>query len=429
MMSFDPRRLCLESLIKSEKNRSFSNLEVNSAISAKDLSEKDKSFFTALFYGVVERKITLDHIIDLLSSRKDLSQKVRNLLRMGIYQILYMDKVPDSAAVDEAVKLAKSIGEYKASGLINGILRNLCRNRADIRKRLDREDDAQALSIKYSYPVWMVEMWISCYGLENAKAIMSEQNKKAPLTLRVNTLKTDKEAVISSFEGKVIQYPSVPTAVTLTTHFNPSKSKALENGEFFIQDLASQTAIKHLSPQKGERLIDCCCCPGGKSFSAAIEMENQGEIKAFDLHQSKLGLVDKGAKRLGITIIKTAVGDATKFNDTLKEWADKIICDVPCSGLGVISKKPDIRDKKLEDISRLPEIQRSILDNVTKYLKKGGRLLYSTCTLNSDENENITNAFLKENKRFKRPEGYPITIMPKENEQDGFFIDIIEKTE
>ena len=258
---------------------------------------------------------------------------------------------------------------------------------------------------------------------------MEEQNKKAPLTLRINTLKTSTQQVALCFENKVKQYAFLDSALTLNTPFNPSKSQGMENGDFFIQDLASQTAIKHLAPKKGDKVIDCCCCPGGKSFSAAIEMENHGEIKAYDLHESKLNLVRKGAQKLGISIIDAKVLDATKYVPELKEWADKIICDVPCSGLGVISKKPDIREKKLEDIERLPSIQANILNNVSRYLKKGGRLLYSTCTLNPSENENITNEFLLKNPDFRRPSGYPITLIPSENENDGFFIDILEKTE
>lgn len=426
------RELAFQSLTRHEKNNGFSNLELDNALKRNPLPPNEKSLFTVLFYGVLEKSITLDHwIARLCDTSHTLSLPVRTALRLGLYQLAFMDRIPQNAAVNESVNLVKKTSEHRAASLVNAVLRRACR--MDLGQTLkEMANEPARWSVAYSYPQWMIDLWLNAYGSDSTRRILEEQNKPAPLCLCVNTLKTTLTQAKRELEMEGAQVQTVedlPRALIVTNSFAIGKSQALSQGHVFVQDLASQRACQLLAPAPGDRVMDICCCPGGKSFHAAILMKNLGTLRAFDLHSSKLSLVEKGAEKMGIQILEAQVNNGTVPCADWDGWADKIICDVPCSGLGVIAKKPDIRQKNQQDIERLPSIQAQILQTSSRYLKPGGTLLYSTCTLNPAENQDITNTFLNNNPQFHRVQelGMPLTIFPKGSTNDGFFIDLIRR--
>ncbi len=422
-MNKSPRAYAFESLKKCASSDKYSNLEVLTRLSGTTLDPRDKALYTALFYGVIERQITLDAVLARYSKRPltDLDGTALVLLRLGAYQILFMDRVPDFSACDETVKLApRFLKPY-----INGILRAVAKDKGEMLRFIATSEP----SVKYSTPQWIIDIFEKGYGREGAEAILEGFRKAPPLTLRVNTLKTTGEALIEKIKesGREARpHPAVPDIII--TSGSPETLPGFEEGEFFVQGTNSRRAVLALGAKAGDLVVDACACPGGKSFSVAIDMRGEGEVYSFDLHENKLSLIEKGAKRLGVDIITASKRDARQPDERLMGRADLVICDVPCSGLGIIGKKPDIKYKAVSDIERLPEIQRDILSASARYLKKGGRLLYSTCTLNPLENECITNAFLEENPNFHR-EGNPTTAFPSDLWEDGFFYDILIKDE
>ncbi len=429
------RELAFHSLLSSEKNGKYSNLELDSVLKKNPLSPADKNLYTTLFYGVLERKISLDHLIESYSSRplSSLSKGVQQVLRLGLYQIFYLDRIPDNAAVNESVQLIKNTKEASAASFVNALLRTACRNKEQ-GFRFKNESENQRLSVIYSYPLWMVELWIKAYGNKKACRIMDAQNQKSALTIRVNTLKTDRDSLAKRLLDHGVETtpcPEAASALQIHGNFSLQASEEFKEGLFFVQDLSSQIACQLLAPAPGETVFDVCCCPGGKSFHAAMLMNNLGTLRCCDLHPSKLTLVKQGASNLGIRCLDVFPNDSSQLKEEWIGTADKVICDVPCSGLGVIGKKPDIRQKEQKEILRLPQIQKNILNASARYLKKGGTLLYSTCTLNPEENERITEEFLKNNSGFRRSPtlSEPLTIFPEAHNKDGFFIDLIERTE
>ena len=392
----NPRKLAANILIKIENDGAYSNLALNSFFKDCDISSQDKAFVTTLVYGVIERKITIDYVL-----RKFIKTTIKKIqdftlanLRLAIYQILFLDKIPESAAVNEAVKLVKNSKESRNSGFVNAVLRNVLRE-DNLMPTGDRVED---LSIIYSCPVEVINSFINDYGIENAKSLLQESLKPAPITVRVNTLKCS----VNDFVDKIGVETEVilpEGAVLFKKGISVSNCNLYNNGYYFVEDTASQTAVLVLSPQKGERMLDMCAAPGGKTFASAILMENVGEIISCDLYSHKVSLIENGAKRLGLDIISPLVCDATEYNPDLGKF-DCILCDVPCSGLGIIRRKPEIKYKNPAKFEDLPALQYTILTNAVKYLKKGGRILYSTCTLRKAENEKVIERFLKENNNF-----------------------------
>lgn len=422
------RALALKSLVKCDRDSKFANLEINSTLDKNALSDSDRGLYTALVYGVIEREMLLDYILSpyLKKGIASLDPEVRAALRLGAAQIFFFDKIPDHAVCDETVEIIKKSPKRSASGLVNAVLRSLVREKERVSERIENAP----LSVKYSLPEWIIALWQNCYGEGKTLEILEGFSRKAPLTLHVNTLKTTAETLLRRFTDKGIFchiHQRHSDLIVLDTNINPEKLDGFDTGEFFVQGSASALAVKSLGIKSGSRVFDVCACPGGKSFAAALELENKGEIFSFDIHQSKLSLIEKGAERLGITIIKSDCHDARLDFGECVGTADFVIADVPCSGLGVISKKPDIRKKSPDDIARLPEIQTDILENVSRLLRSGGRLLYSTCTLNCAENEAVTNKFLERHPEFKRADGFPVTYFPKDEIEDGFFSDVLIK--
>ena len=432
----DVREAAFLSLIRCENGGKYSNLEVDSAIKKHGFTGADRAFFTALVYGVIEKQITLDYLLGRLASKpwEKIEPKIRTLLRLGAYQILFLDRIPDSAACNESVELAKLHTHKGTSGFVNGILRNLARRKNDLPYPEKGSDEYR--SVRYACPLWLCRLWREQYGEEVCCALLDAVNRNPRITLRVNTLKTTREELMARLRDLGIACePTLlsPYGILLDEYTPVSDITPLAEGLCFVQDEASQLCAEALGAKPGERVLDTCSCPGGKSFGIAMAMQNEGSLLSMDLHESKLSLVESGAARLGITCLATAVQNGTKRREELLESADRVLCDVPCSGLGVIAKKPDLRHKSPADMERLPAVQYAILENGAAYVKAGGTLLYSTCTLNKRENEEVVMRFLAEHPDFAlSSEDMPfgdatVTFFPHVQGTDGFFLAKFQK--
>ncbi len=412
----DDRLLAFKILSKIEHDKAYSNITLDTLLTKYEATSS--AFVCALVYGVLERKITLDYILSqfLTQPIKKLNPQVLTILRMGVYQLLFMDKIPVSAAVNESVKLSKKSKCGFASGLINSVLRKVSSTEINLPETDNKIYD---LSIAYSCPESLVSQFVDDYGLTYAEKILKESVGAVPLYIRVNTLRITPENLVSELEKEGITAIICDNNSSLEIIEGKSlfKSQCYKKGFFHAQDMASQRCISNLAPQKGDIIFDMCAAPGGKSFTMAELMENDGEIFAFDLYDHKIKLIDDGAKRLGINIINAQIGDASIFNPDLPK-ADKILCDVPCAGLGVIRRKPELKYKDFGFIDKLCELQYNILNNASLYLKDKGVLMYSTCSLSEKENQNVCERFLNEHKEFKN--GGMVTVEPCHN-SDGFF--------
>ena len=432
-MSVKSARFTVLELLNKMDGKAYSNLILNSALNESSLSERDKGLISKLFYGAVERKLTLEHIISLYSSKPlhKLDKAVVNILKIGIYQLLYMDNIPDSAAVNESVTLTKQCGKSSASGFVNAVLRSFIR---DGKKITFPDDTIKRINIEFSCSEELVQQLCSDYSIETARQLLENSVTEHKTYLRVNTLKTDTETLIGEFEKLGVHAEECPHAENCISAENlgsVENSELFKSGMFHVQDLSSQLCCKALSPEAGETVIDICSAPGGKAFTFAEMMNNNGRILACDLHEKRVGLIKSGSERLGITIIEALCNDAKIFNESFPA-ADKILCDVPCSGFGVIRSKPELKYTELEAVKELPKVQYDILTTATKYLKCGGELVYSTCTLSRTENDDIIEKFLSENKNFAPAEidgynDYKLTIFPKDIDCEGFFISKIRK--
>ncbi|MBR2634404.1 MAG: 16S rRNA (cytosine(967)-C(5))-methyltransferase RsmB [Clostridia bacterium] len=423
------RKAALLSLCKSTEKGAFSNLEADSTLRKFHDSPEDRKLYTKLYLGVVEKKITLDYLLSRLSSvpLHQMETEVLCILELSAYQILYMDRIPNRAAIFEGGELAKHYAPA-ALPLINAVLRRLA---SDIPAALAllEHPGKKGLSLRYGYPRHLIGLWQEAYGKERCLDILEAQNTEAALTLRVNTLKTDLPSYSALLKKNGISHHSAAlcrNGITVEGSGGPALLPGFEEGLFFVQDAAAQHAVDRLGAKKGERVLDLCAAPGGKSFAAAMDMEGEGEIVSHEFYPSRLSLITKGAQRLGISIIRAEARDSSRPLEDAREAFDRVICDVPCSGYGTIAKKPDIRHKPKSDADALPPLQEAILDVGARALKKGGRLLYSTCTLNPKENENVTDRFLSLHPEFVRV-GEAETLFPKGGENDGFFCDLLEK--
>ena len=429
----DPRLTVVKMLMKMDSSEAYSNLLLDHVFSESDLSERDKAFAAALFYGVLERRLTLDYIIEKNSkipfAKLDPAAVV--ILRTGLYQLLYMDSVPESAAVNESVKLCKKLKCFSAQGFVNGMLRSFIRGGKKI-SYLGLEPEKR-LSVEYSCPQWLTEKLVREYGTDFAVRALKASVGKPPVYARVNTLKTTTEkllAELSKHRIKAVAYPGLDNCIKLEKSGDIEKCAPFRQGLFHVQDISSQLCCLTLRPVVNETVLDVCAAPGGKSFTLAELMGNNGRLYSMDLHDMRVGLIEDGAARLGIKMITAMQNDASKFNGELPQ-ADRVLCDVPCSGLGVIRRKPEIKFKSAEDFEGLPEIQSQILETSARYVKPGGTLVYSTCTLSRAENDEVAGRFAA-----AHPEFLPIvqqvpfagaagecmrTYCPDENGGDGFF--------
>ena len=432
----NPRELIMHILYDIEYNEAYSNMALKCAFSKnKDIKQIDKAFITSLVYGIVARKYTLDYIISQNSKikLKKISKYILIILRMGIYQLKYMDKVPESAAVNESVKLAKRYGHSASAGFVNGVLRSVIRN--DV---LKPKDKYEKIAYEYSYPVNLCEKWCNDFGEEFTLKLLDSMNNPAPMSIRVNTLKITPDELISEDNFKKSE---LYENALLSDGFDVAENEFYKKGYIYPQDISAMFASIVLNPEKGERVLDICAAPGGKTTHIAQLMQNCGEIVACDVHEHKIGLIEKNAQRLGIDIIKTKLADAVEFNSEFNKAFDKVLCDVPCSGYGIIRRKPDIKWKDADN-SQIIKTAKEILTNASKYVKIGGELVFSTCTLNKEENELRLKEFLNENDNFEvidfstllpdklrhntLKDGY-VTFYPHIDGIDGFFIAKIKR--
>ncbi|MBR2042934.1 MAG: 16S rRNA (cytosine(967)-C(5))-methyltransferase RsmB [Clostridia bacterium] len=411
------RKIAVDALIRVELDGAYSNLILGQLLSKSSASKEDKSLASAIFYGVLDRIITLDFYINKLSKipSKKLQPYTRQVLRSAIYQIYYMDRVPNSAAVNEAVKLIKKSNENRNSGYVNAVLRNA----ADSVIPLPTGSDLFSLSVRYSCPQWILKDLVNDYGAQRAEEFLKAFLLPSRVNLRVNTLKISTDDLINklSEQGVSSEKTDIDNCIELLSGIDFADNSLFADGFFHVQDLSSQQCAHSLSAIKGERILDLCAAPGGKSFTVAEIMEDSGEIISCDLYESRVSLITKGAERLGIKSISAKVNDATVYNKDLGLF-DAVLCDVPCSGFGVIRRKPEIKYKPADDFSSLEAVQKSIIETSSKYVKKGGRMLYSTCTIRKAENEAIVNWFLDNNRDFSCE--FMHTFYPSEN-NDGFF--------
>ncbi len=431
------RKIALDLLMKYEASDTYINLALSSH-SADRLTREERAALTALLYTTVEKKLTFDYYISAISGRgtDDIDPYTKNVLRLGICQILEMNSVPDFAAVNESVKLARNKGE---AGFINAMLRSVVRQKDCLPLPKEDKNYRRYLSVKYSFPLWIVKAFDKLYGREKTEELLGVFNEQKYTDLTANTIKTTAESLRRSIEAAGIETVDslVPQyTVRIPRSVNPEHIPGFSEGRFFVQDSACVVSALALDPKAGERVIDVCSCPGGKSFIAAIIMNDKGEIHSFDLHESKLSLIAEGSERLGLVSLNIDCVDATSPKEELYGTADKVICDVPCSGLGVLAKKPDLRYKSEESALELPPLQYDILSASARYLKVGGEILYSTCTLRREENEDVVEKFLECNPEFTKidftvgnlssTDGM-LTLLPSVHNTDGFFMAKLKK--
>lgn len=424
----------MASLIAWEKKGRYANLEVNAALNHSAMSEADRGLYTALVYGVIERAITLDYVIEKLSSRpiSQVDDEVRCALRLGLYQLAFMDRIPPHAAVSETVALLPN----RTRGFANAILRTFLRGGCEI-PLPDVSEPIKRLSVEYGAPEELCQFWTDRYGMELTGDLLASTVRNPRVTVRVNPLKTSAEELLTVLDGAEVS-PLAEDMLILGSAAHVADG--IRDGLYIVQDVSSRLAVRALDPQPGETVIDTCAAPGGKSLSTAMDMNNTGTVYSFDLHENKLSLIRRTAESLGVTIITARPRDGRTPDPELIGKADRVLCDAPCSGLGVIGKKPDIKYKPLASIEALPQIQYEILCGASGYVRKGGVLLYSTCTLNPDENEAVVARFLRTHPAFA-PVPFDLgaagvcengmrTFFPHKDGCDGFFIaKMIRKTE
>lgn len=436
------RNAAFRVLLAIERDGAYSSIAINNSIKENKFDGREASFLSSLVYGVLERKITLDYIIAQYSKiplkKLDLGTKI--ILRMGVFQLIFMEKIPESAAVNESVKLAKKNKLFSSSGFINGVLRSVVRSEG--RYELpDENDRLRFFSVRYSVPEAIVSLWINAYSEKITEDILKSLSGRPRLTARVNTLKTTPEQLISELEACGVnaeRSPAEPNALLLSNTGSVESLKAYKDGKFYIQDLSSQLCVKALSPDAGEGMLDVCSAPGGKAFTAAQYMRDKGRIDACDIYEHKLDLISKTAERLGINCIYPKLRDAS-MDKSLDRKYHRVLCDVPCSGLGILSRKPEIRYKKDILDNSLPQLQYKILCNNAELVREGGTLVYSTCTLNPVENGENADRFLAEHPDFEpvkievgiehtipEPENQ-LTLFPQNGLTDGFFISVFRR--
>lgn len=424
----DARYVAVRLLIKTFRSGSYSNIQLGSGLESSSLDERGKRLCSAIYYGVIERRITLDHIISGLSSRPlgRLDDTVLNILRSGIYQILCMENVPDSAAVNESVALTKAMGKTSAAGMVNAVLRSFIRSGKEIKLP---GDTVKAMEVRYSAPEWLIEGLIRDYGRENAEDLLSDSLGRPPVCVRRNPLRCTEEEFISALGCEAERSEILPMGYMLSGG-DVTATEAFRKGYFHVQDFASQLCAQAVAPTEEDTVLDICAAPGGKTFTMAELMNGRGRIYAFDLHEKRVKLIRDGAARLGLDNITAAAGNATVFNPDLPQFT-KILCDVPCSGVGAIRRKPEIKYKDPADFAGLPDIQYSIALNAVRYLAPGGELVYSTCTLRREENEQVVQRILESCPGLEPAElpeplgsrfGSSAAIFPSHFGSDGFFI-------
>lgn len=437
------RQAAFVSLQKYENGGKYLNIEADTAIRRNALEGADRALYTNIVYGTVERRITLEYLLAQLCDRPlaKIDRNVAIILRMSLYQLRYLDRVPAYAVLQEAGELTRRFAAQSAVGFVNAVLREYERRGAEIAMPSPQADFERYLSVTYSYPAWFCALLVRCYGKRRAEAILKAFEKNPPLTLFPNLLKTDRAGLLRALRAEGIACEETrysPYGVRLSRHVPIDAITPLAQGLCFVQDEASQLAALALGAAPAQTILDSCACPGGKSFALALLCGDKAKIISCDLHENKLSLVRRGAEKLGIASVEAQARDSGAFYPPFENAFDRVLCDVPCSGLGVLSKKPDIREKKEEEIERLPAVQRRILENCARYVRPGGELVYSTCTVHPAENEEQIKVFLREHPEFslqpfmlgqETVQGVQTLLPDRYAGMDGFFIAKLRKTE
>lgn len=442
------RELALDVLVRVEQQQAYSNIALNQALLRGNLPRSEAGLVTELVYGTIQRLNTIDYLLARFLSKglDKLEPWVRSLLRISLYQIHYLDRIPPHAAVNEAVKIAGRKGHKGISGMVNAVLRNMLRQPEKLQIPTDLPV-IQSIALTYSHPDWIVSRWLDQYGESETRAICESNNKPPHTSIRVNTIQmnTEKFLTLLGENGYSSERSAIaPDGIVVVGGGNMALSSWYKDGHISIQDESSMLVARIVAPQPGMRVLDCCAAPGGKTTHMAELMNDQGSIIAYDIHEHKKQLIDAQAERLGIQSIQTRIGDARLLgNDYTDHTFDRILLDAPCSGLGVIRRKPDLKWAKQEgDIAEIREIQISILDSIHNLLKPGGMLIYSTCTLEYDENQAVISQFLVKypdyeldttmNDEFSTLNSSfvgdgMLQIMPHQYQSDGFFIARLHK--
>ncbi len=419
-------------VLERAKRGAWSDSALKNAIRSGELSPRDSALCSRICYGVQQNQLLLDYWISCFSRVpvEKLESAVLTALRMGLYQIALMNRVPERAAVNESVELVKrSSRNPNSSRLTNGILRAFCR-------REGNWPQAPSLSIQYSHPQWLVNAFSAELAGEDVEPLLAVDNSQPPTTVQVNTLRTTTDALANALSERgvgVRLHPWLPDCLELTGTGDLEELPQFRAGDFTVQDAAAKLAVLAANPKPGDRVLDACAAPGGKSFAAAVQMQNQGEIFSCDIQPKKVQLIRDGAKRLGISILMAEVRNGKAFYEDCGSGYDLVMADAPCSGLGIIRKKPDIRYKSPDSLGDLPDVQRAILDNVSRYVKPGGTLLYATCTVLTRENRDVVEGFLAAHPAFRlEPFSLPgpvgevqegmVTLWPHIHGTDGFFM-------
>lgn len=424
--SVNTRELVLEMLIEINEKGQYSHLVLRDVLGKYQyLSKQERAFLTRVTEGTLEHLLEMDYILNYFSKTKVRKMKplIRNLLRMGVYQLKYMDSIPNAAVCNEAVKLAKKHGFGQLSGFVNGVLRNVARNLEQV-KYPDEENELQYLSVLYSMPEWIVKQWMDAYGYAKTKQICAGFFGERPLAIRTNLAKCSPYELKMRLEKEQVTVEAVenlPYAFLISGYDYLNALETFEDGLFYIQDVSSMMVAEYADVRPDQYVIDVCASPGGKSTHIAEKLAGTGMVEARDLTEYKVLLIEENIKRHGLTNMKAVCFDATEFDCDSENKADILVCDLPCSGLGVLGKKTDIRYKmSKEQQEELIKLQRKILSTVHSYVKSGGTLIYSTCTINKGENEENVAWFLQEYPEFKLQEQRQ--MFPGEVGNDGFFI-------
>ena len=410
------REAALKILQRVFEEKAYSNIAVNAYFKEHDMDLRDKALAANIVYGVLTNLTYLDYQIKSYSKVpiRKMTPAVLNILRLSLYQICFLDRIPQSAAVNEGVKLAKK-NAFKSSGFVNAVLRAFLKNGEKLPPKTDR---IQYLSVLYSYPEWIIKIFGGC------EELLAAGNKIPPVTVRVNSLKTTPDELA---ERLGTEKCGVFGALNLINGGNIEEMREFADGLFTVQDAAAQKAVLVLDPHEGERILDMCAAPGGKTTHIAELMKNTGEVIAWDKYRHKIALIESAANRRGITNIKAYEKNAAEPDEALSGAFDRVLLDAPCSGLGIIRKKPDIKWlRQKEDIPEIIKEQKALIDAAAGYVKKGGVLVYSTCTLNREENEDIVNGFLQTHTDFAK-DGEFINLAPHTDNTDGFFISRLKR--
>ncbi len=402
------------------------------------LSVRDTALATTLVNGVLQNRAMCDFYLAHFSKirLKEVQPRILDILRLAVYQMIWLDRIPNAAAVNESVKLAKKLchANRQTAGYVNGVLRAIARQLEEL-PQPDCATKAEYYALRYSHPQWLVQMYLDQFGLKQTRQLLEADNQPAPTVLRVNTLRADTADVAEELaqQGVCVQpHETIPNCLTVSGTGSIECLPAFAEGRVTVQDGASQMSVYALDPQPESRVLDCCAAPGGKSFFIAERMRNTGTVISCDIFNHKLRKIKQGAARLGLTNIQTQLQDAAEFRPEWEACMDYVLCDVPCSGMGTIRKKPEIRYKEEQSLRDLPEIQRAIVDNASRYVRPGGIFVYSTCTLLQRENEEIADWFLSTHHSFEKVDfSLPVcdkitdgrlTLLPHVHHTDGFFV-------